>query len=216
MQKNDALAPYALKNYMLPEKGEKMKIYVFPHPHITKKSLPVTKFDESLEELVKKMLFTMYHYPGVGLAAPQVGVHLNLIIVDMGFDLEHLEEDDSTPLGHQADKSVVIPGYRLKNFGPIIFINPRILKSSEETRDYEEACMSLPGISEKITRPSEVELEFEDLKGETHRVMISDEWAVCIQHEMDHLEGVTFLDHISSFKKSLHRKKLQKYLKAGG
>lgn len=133
------------------------------------------------------MLETMYHAPGIGLAAIQVGVPLRVVTMDLA------KKDE--------DKD------------PRIFINPEILSTSDELSTYEEGCLSIPEIHEDVVRPARVTIRYLDLAGKTHEAEASGLFATCIQHEIDHLNGVLFIDHISKLKRDRIVKKFTKAAK---
>lgn len=185
-----------VENYQLA--GEKLKIFTFPAPVLKKIAKPVEVFDESLELLCKNMLFTMYHAPGIGLAAPQVGESIRLFVIDLAYSREEV----TTASG---DKE-----YRLSNFSPRIYINPKIEKIGGEIA-YEEGCLSVPGIYEDVNRAEFIKITYQDLKGEFHVEEHKELDAVCIQHENDHLDGIVFLERLSTLKRNFLTKK---YLKS--
>jgi peptide deformylase len=163
--------------------AEKLKILKFPDPRLRTVAKKVTKFDKSLEKLADDMLHTMYEDNGIGLAASQVDRHIRLIVMDLS------EERDD----------------------PRVFINPEYkILDNESLASFEEGCLSIPGFSEEIIRPDKIELTWQDLEGKTHTDRPSGLLTICIQHEMDHLEGKLMVDYISPIKRDRIRKKLQK------
>ncbi|MDA0976904.1 MAG: peptide deformylase [Proteobacteria bacterium] len=163
--------------------AEKLKILKFPDPRLRKVAEKVKKFDKSLEKLANDMLHTMYEDNGIGLAASQVDRHIRLIVMDLS------EERDD----------------------PRVFINPEYkILDNESLASFEEGCLSIPGFSEEIIRPDKIELTWQDLEGKTHTDRPSGLLTICIQHEMDHLEGKLMVDYISPIKRDRIRKKLQK------
>lgn len=163
--------------------AEKLKILKFPDPRLRTVAKEVTKFDKSLEKLANDMLHTMYEDNGIGLAASQVDRHIRLIVMDLS------EERNE----------------------PRVFINPEYkILDNESLASFEEGCLSIPGFSEEIIRPDKIELTWQDLKGKTHTDRPSGLLTICIQHEMDHLEGKLMVDYISPIKRDRIRKKLQK------
>jgi len=157
-------------------------------PVLKQKSLPVEKVDDELRALMDDMLETMYAAPGIGLAAIQVGVPKRVIVMDISRD-----ED-----GRQ----------------PRYFVNPEILWASEETMPYEEGCLSVPEIYDEIERSVGVKLRYMNYHGEQIEEDAEGLYAVCIQHEMDHLEGVLFIDHLSRLKRERAVKAVRKAAKA--
>lgn len=184
-----------IENYKL--KGERIPIYTYPEPVLSKKAAPVTEFNKDLEKLVEDMLFTMYHAPGIGLAAPQVGHSIRLFVLDVDYDREVITNAEGKEEVH------------LSNFGPWIFINPEITGTAE-TITYEEGCLSLPGIYEEVKRHKEIRVRYQDIKGQVHELNADDLMSICIQHENDHLEGIVFIERLSNLKKSFYKKQLTK------
>lgn len=180
--------------------GEKLKIYTFPAPVLKKVAQPVEVFDEELEELCLNMLFTMYKAPGIGLAAPQVGVSKRIFVIDTQFEREKV----LTASGEE---------YRLTNFSPLIFINPVITEKQGETTQ-QEGCLSFPGLFEDVKRAENIVVEYQTLKGEKASIEAKDLLSVCIQHENDHLDGIVFLDRLSFLKKNMLTKKFMKKKKS--
>ena len=162
------------------------KIVHYPEPVLKEKSLPVTEFNDELKLLAADMVETMYDAPGVGLAAPQVGVLKRLIILDCSAK----EEDNDL----------------------IIAVNPEIVAGSGESLE-EEGCLSVPGFYASVKRYSEVTMRYQDTDGNAHERQATDLLAVGIQHEIDHLEGVLFVDRLSPLKRSMFKKKYLKMLK---
>lgn len=177
--------------------GQLLKIFTYPAPVLKKIAEPVTQFNSELETLCRDMLHTMYHAPGIGLAAPQVGVSKRLFVMDIDYEREEVTK---------ADGSIE---YELSNFNPIIIINP-VFKTKEGEQIYEEGCLSVPGIYEEVKRAQSVELEYQDLKGHFQKINADGILAVCLQHENDHLDGVVFLERLSMLKKNLLTKKFLK------
>ena len=164
------------------------EILTVPHPVLKQVSAPVDKVDDALRALMDDMLETMYAAPGIGLAAVQIGVPKRVIVMDLSREGE--------------DKQ------------PRYFVNPEILWASEETAPYEEGCLSVPEIYDEVERPSQVKLRYMNYKGEQIEEDAEGLYAVCIQHEFDHLEGVLFIDHLSRLKREQAIKKVKKQAKA--
>jgi peptide deformylase len=160
------------------------EILTVPDPRLKLKSEPVEAVDDALRALMDDMLETMYAAPGIGLAAIQVGVPKRVIVMDIAREGE--------------DKH------------PRYFVNPEILWASEETQPYEEGCLSIPEIFDEVERPARVKLRYMNYQGETIEEDAEGLYAVCIQHEMDHLEGVLFIDHLSRLKREQAIKKVKK------
>lgn len=167
-------------------------IYETPDPVLRQISKPVEVFDEELKTLISDMFETMYHAPGIGLAAVQVGVPIRLLVMD----LQEPEEED---------------GESVRD--PKVFINPEILWSSEITVPYTEGCLSVPDQYAEVLRPDRIRVRWRDETGGTHEEELDGLLAVCLQHEMDHLEGVLFIDHLSKLKRDMVLKKLAKLRK---
>ena len=165
-----------------------MTILKYGAPSLREPSRPVEKFDEDLEKLTADMFETMYAAPGVGLAAPQVGVNIRLIVMDI----------------HGGNESS----------GKIILCNPRIV-ASEGTQDGEEGCLSVPEFIEYVTRPMKVTIEAQNTKGEPFEFAGEGLLARAICHEIDHLDGVMLIDHLSPLRRALIRGKIRKLIKAG-
>ena len=165
-----------------------MTILKYGAPSLRENSLPVEKFDSDLEKLTTDMFETMYAAPGVGLAAPQVGVNIRLIVIDISG-------------GKESDKKIIL-------------CNPRII-ASEGKQDGEEGCLSVPDFCEQVTRPLKVAIEAQDIKGESILIEGDGLLARAICHEIDHLDGVMFVDHLSPLKRALLRGKIKKLIKAG-
>lgn len=160
---------------------EKLKILIFPDPRLRKVAKKVTKFDKSLKKLAEAMLHTMYHANGIGLAATQVDRHLRLIVMDLSEN-----KDD-----------------------PRVFINPTYkILDNHSLYEFEEGCLSIPGFNELISRPDKIDLKWQDLDGNEHNDKPEGLLTVCIQHEIDHLEGKLMVDYISSLKRDRIRKKI--------
>ena len=163
------------------------KIVIEPDPILRKKSEPLEKVDDEIRELLDDMLETMYAAPGIGLAAVQVGILKRIIVIDISKDKEK------------------------KN--PLFLINPEIISKSKKTSVYEEGCLSLPGYFAEIERPAECQIKFVDYNGKEKQLIANGLLATCIQHEVDHLNGVLFIDYLSKLKKDMIIKKLIKHKK---
>ena len=163
------------------------KILIEPDPILRKKCEPLEKVDKEIKKLMDDMLETMYAAPGIGLAAIQVGILKRLIVID----ISKAEEKKS----------------------PIFLINPEILFRSKKTSIYEEGCLSLPGQFAEIERPSECTLKYIDYDGKEKELKAKGLLATCIQHEVDHLNGILFIDYLSKLKKDMIIKKLVKHKK---
>ncbi|MDE2403270.1 MAG: peptide deformylase [Sphingomonadales bacterium] len=178
-----------------------------PDPALKQVSRRVESFDAELDALVADMLETMYDAPGIGLAAVQVGVPLRVVVID-------LQEPDEDAPTEQCEDDGCGHDHRPVKKNPQVFINPEILDPSEDFAVYREGCLSVPDIFADVERPAALTLRWQDLRGEVHHEPISGLMATCIQHEMDHLEGVLFIDHLSRLKRNMALKKLEKARKA--
>ena len=163
------------------------KIVIEPDPILRKESEPIEIVDNDLRKLLDDMLETMYAAPGIGLAAVQVGILKRLIVIDISKDKEK------------------------KN--PLFLINPEIVFKSKNTSIYEEGCLSLPGHFAEIERPAECQINFLDYNGKKKEISAKGLLSTCIQHEVDHLNGVLFIDYLSKLKKEMIIKKLVKHKK---
>ncbi len=163
-----------------------LPIIIAPDPRLKLVCEPVEEVTPELLKLMDDMLDTMYDAPGIGLAAPQVGVTKRLLVADIAKD----EERESRRL-----------------------INPEILSASEELFEYEEGCLSLPEHYADVTRPKHVRIGYSDEKGGAQELEAEGLLAVCLQHEMDHLDGILFVDHISMLKRNVILRKLRKMKK---
>jgi peptide deformylase len=165
-----------------------LPVIIAPDPRLKVKCPPVDAVDDQVRRLMDDMLETMYHVPGIGLAAPQVGVHKRVIVVDAS-----RKDEDPAPLK---------------------LANPELVWASDELGTYEEGCLSLPEYYAEVTRPNRVRVRYLDYEGEIREIEAEGVFATCIQHEMDHLDGVLFVDHISSLKRSIILRKLAKSKRA--
>ena len=164
-----------------------LKIIIAPDPRLLEVSEPVTVINNEVKDLLEDMLETMYKSNGIGLAAPQVGILKRLVVMDCS------EQN--------------------KKQKPLKFINPEILNLSSEKSEFEEGCLSLPTQYAKVERPSKIEVKYEDENGKKIKKNFFGIEATCLQHEIDHLDGKLFVDHISKLKKNRIIKKLEKIKK---
>ena len=165
-----------------------LPILITPHPALRSKARPVTAADaETIRALVPRMFDAMYQAPGIGLAAPQVGVNVRLVVIDL------MPEDQPTP---------------------ITLVNPQILATSDEWVTREEGCLSVPGQYADVSRPARVKIRYHDLNGKPHEIEGEGLLATCLQHELDHLDGVLFIDHLTPLKRNMLLRRLAKDLKA--
>lgn len=163
------------------------EIIILPDKRLRLVSEPVTAIDGEVRKLVDEMLQTMYEAPGIGLAAIQVAVPKRVVTLDIA------KKDEER--------------------NPQVFINPEVVWSSEETSTYEEGCLSIPEYYEEVERPTRVKVRYVDLKGDAQEVEANGLLATCLQHEIDHLNGVLFIDHISKLKRDRVIKKFTKAAK---
>jgi peptide deformylase len=183
------------------------EILEVPDPRLKVVSEPVTAFDDELRTLVEDMFETMYDAPGIGLAAIQVGVPKRVLVIDLQEPDYDAEPEDC---GHDhGDGKGSHKHYPVKN-DPRVFVNPEILDPAEELATYQEGCLSVPEIYADVDRPATCTVRYQDLGGTVHTEAMEGLMATCIQHEMDHLEGILFIDHLSRLKRSMALKKLQK------
>lgn len=184
------------------------EILEVPDPRLKQISARVESFDEELKTLVDDMFETMYDAPGIGLAAVQLGVPLRVLVIDL-----QPEDPDAEPevcTAHGEHHHTHQPTRR----EPQIFINPEILEPSEELEIYSEGCLSVPEIYADVERPARIRARWQDIDGTVHEKEMDGLMATCLQHEMDHLEGILFIDHLSRLKRNMVLKKLDKLRKA--
>jgi peptide deformylase len=161
-----------------------LPILTAPDPRLKKTSVPVDKVDDELRQLMDDMLETMHAAPGIGLAAPQIGVLKRVIVLDID------REDVKT--------------------GPLFMANPEIVAASDEDATYEEGCLSVPEHYSDVVRPARVTVRYLDRDGKAQELPCDGLLATCVQHEIDHLDGVLFIDHISALKRNMILRKLLK------
>ena len=169
-----------------------LRIFETPDPVLRQISTPVETVDDELRALVADMFETMYDAPGIGLAAIQVGVPKRVLVMD----LQEPEEEDGPPVKD-----------------PRVFINPEILQHSDEEVPYLEGCLSVPDQYADVERPDRIRARWLDEQGKPHEEELDGLLVVCLQHEMDHLEGILFIDHLSRLKREMVLKKLAKLRK---
>ena len=169
-----------------------LPIYLLGQPVLRKETEEITADYPNLAELLDNMFQTMYNSDGVGLAAPQIGLNIRLFVIDASPMKEDFPEIDSTKR---------------------VFINPEIIETSEETIAYEEGCLSVPGIHEKVTRPTSITINYFDENFVEHTDTYDGFFARIVQHEYDHLEGKVFTDHLSALRRNLLKSKILKLAK---
>lgn len=160
-------------------------ILIHPDPRLKKLCKPVESISPEIGKLAEDMLATMYDAPGVGLAAPQVGVLSRLFVMDC------VKEEGAAP-------------------HPMVLINPEIVAASEDVNTYEEGCLSIPEQYAEVTRPARVVMRWTGLDGKAHEEEFDGLWATCAQHELDHLNGRLFIDHLGAIKRGMITRKMVK------
>ena len=164
--------------------GDLLPILIAPHPALKAKVRPVASADaDAVRDLLPRMYATMYHAPGIGLAAPQVGVRLRVVVIDL---------------------------MTANARAPITLINPEVIAASKELATREEGCLSLPAQYGDVTRPARVKVRYHDETGARRDIEADDLLAACLQHEIDHLDGVLFIDHLSVLKRNIILRRLAK------
>ncbi len=168
----------------------KLKLYEYPHPILKKKAEKVEKVDDELRRFLDDMLETMYADNGCGLAAPQVGVSKRVVVID---------------IAHEGEEPQ-----------PLYMVNPEITWKSDETEVCEEGCLSLPELRAEVERPASVKIGYLDYDGKACELLAEGFLAVAAQHELDHLDGILYIDHLSRLKRQMLVKKLEKNRKEKG
>ena len=163
----------------------KMPILIHPDPRLKKLCAPVSDVTGGMRALASDMLETMYHAPGIGLAAPQVGVLSRLIVMDC-------VKEEGAPAQ------------------PMVMFNPEVTASSEAVNTYEEGCLSIPDQFADVTRPAEVEVRWIDMDGKAQASGMDGLWATCVQHEIDHLDGKLFIDYLKPLRRQMITRKMTK------
>lgn len=160
-------------------------ILIHPDPRLKKVADPVARITPEIEALAADLLATMYDAPGIGLAAPQVGVASRVFVMDATRDPE-------------AERQ------------PLVLVNPQVTWASDETSTYDEGCLSIPDQYAEVTRPAQVRMRWLGLDGKTHEQEFDGLWATCAQHELDHLDGILFIDHLSAIRRQMITRKMVK------
>jgi peptide deformylase len=171
----------------------RLPIYVTPHPVLRQIAQPVETVTDDIRRLMNDMLDSMYANNGIGLAAPQVGVLQRVVVMD----LEQRDDDDG----------------KRRRGTPLYFINPEVVWTSEEVSVYNEGCLSVPAQYGDVTRPAVVRVRYLDENGTSRETEADGLFATCMQHEIDHLNGILFIDHLSKLKRDMVLKKLGKWVK---
>jgi len=174
-------------------------LIILPDPILRKISQPVERIDAAMVSLAHDMLETMYHAPGIGLAAIQIGLPLRLLVMDV---TSHKKEE-----GEAGEEIETVE----KN--PLILFNPEILCSSDERNIYQEGCLSIPDYYADVERPKQVRVRYIDEQGKSREMEADGLLATCVQHEIDHLDGRLFIDHLSRVKREMVIRKFKKRLK---
>jgi peptide deformylase len=172
-----------------------LQIVKSPDPRLKIKSLPVEKVDNEVRKFMQDMLETMYNEGGIGLAAVQVGVHKRIVVMDLNYGSSRYEQEAKT------EKK------------PMFFVNPQIVCCSEEKNTFNEGCLSFPGQFSEVVRPKIVKVKYLDFYGKQQVIEADELLSTCIQHEIDHLDGITFVDRISKLKRDIILKKMKKMQK---
>ena len=206
------------------------KIITAPNPILKKKSEPVTMVDDEIRKLMDNMLETMYNADGIGLAAVQIGVHKRVLVMDVGNAHHRYKAPSSKQSANSAEGNNIETDKgadaRADNGGeeesedngknnmgvkfPLFMANPEIIWHSNEKNTYEEGCLSFPGQFSSVVRPKQVKIKFLDYHNKEQILQADELLATCVQHEIDHLNGVVFIDHISAIKRQRILKKLAK------
>ena len=161
------------------------KILIHPDPRLKATAAPIGSVDKEMRALADDMLETMYDAPGIGLAGPQIGIMQRILVMDC------IKDEDAKP-------------------EPMVLINPEILGASEELNIYDEGCLSIPDQYAEVERPAVVKVQWTDLDGKIVQEEFDGLWATCVQHEIDHLNGKLFIDHLKPLKRQMITRKMQK------
>ncbi|MFM2200739.1 MAG: hypothetical protein RL769_794 [Pseudomonadota bacterium] len=183
-----------------------LPLVISPDPLLKEISLPVEKFDNELKTLVDDMFSTMYANDGIGLAGVQVGVLKRVLVMDLDYEEDEQEKFKHSHGNHHHNCHHVF----VKNTNPRCFINPQIIESSDDTAGFKEGCLSFPQARSEVIRPKKVKVKYFDLSGKEKLEEMEGLMAVCIQHEIDHLNGITFVDRISKLKREMILRKMKK------
>jgi len=177
-----------------------LPLVLAPDPRLEVCSEPVDSVTDEIRKLMDDMVDTMHHESGIGLAAVQVGVHKRILVMDLSDCHGRYEDSDANTCGIDISK-------------PFYMVNPEIIESSEEQNIYEEGCLSFPQQRAMVTRAKLVKVKFLDYNGKEQIVECDDLLATCVQHEIDHLNGVVFIDHVSRMKRDMIMRKVKKLKK---
>ncbi len=177
-----------------------LPLVIAPSPLLKQVSKPVEKVDAELQQFMRDMVNTMYAEAGIGLAAVQVGVLKRILVIDVDYEPEENHYHDHSNCG----------GIHVKNTNPRYFINPEFIELFGGESTYKEGCLSFPGARSEVTRPKKIKVKYLDFDGNEKIEEMDGILATCIQHEIDHLNGITFVDHLSSLKREMILKKMKK------
>ena len=180
-----------------------LPLVISPNPLLKQVSKPVQKVDDGLRSFMKDMINTMYANRGVGLAVVQVGELKRVLVIDVDYEAQDHDHHDHHDCG----------GIHVINTNPRYFVNPEIVEISDDLSSYNEGCLSFPGASSEVVRPEMVKVKFLNEKGEEKLEEMTGLLATCVQHEIDHLNGITFVDHISKLKRDMILNKMKKLSK---
>lgn len=169
-----------------------LELLVYPDERLRQKAKPVEKVDKEIQKLMDDMLETMYHEEGIGLASIQVGVPKRVIVMDIGRGSKRYEGVDE------------------KKSNPIQMANPEVIWESDEKNCYDEGCLSFPEQYSEVERPKRVKVKYLDYNNKEQVLECDELLATCVQHEIDHLDGIVFIDHISAVKRDMIKRKLIK------
>ena len=189
------------------------EIIEVPNPLLKTISAPVAEVGDDTRALMDDMLETMYDANGIGLAAIQIGVAQRIIVMDISQSYSEDEAANKADAEDENDEEAAEARRLrdlLKDEKPRFFVNPEIIWTAEETRNYQEGCLSVPGFYDDVARPAQCKVKFLDYDGQPQEIDCDGLLATCIQHEMDHLNGIVFLDHLSRLKRQMALKKLKK------
>jgi len=178
-----------------------LPLVIAPDPFLKKVSLPVVEINSEVQQFMKDMINTMYYEGGIGLASVQVGVLKRILVMDVDYEVD--------PNHHHYDHESY-NGVHVQNTNPQFFINPEIVESSSNNSSFNEGCLSFPGARAEVVRPESIKLKYLDFDGNEQLNIFNGISATCIQHEIDHLNGITFVDRISPLKREVILKKIKK------
>lgn len=192
-----------------------LPILHIPDPRLRQVTEPVGEIDDALRKLVSDMFDTMYDAPGIGLAAPQIGVMQRIVVIDCAKRASDEDETDEDIAEAEADDAEIEEEEEEEPTepDPIVLINPEILWFSDETSVYEEGCLSIPDYYEDVERPASIKVRYTDMDGKVVEREADSLLSTCIQHEVDHLDGKLFIDYLSRLKRERITKKFQKAAK---